>query len=327
MAGAAALLLTSQASAECIDAPELAAYESATAASPDSVAGPTRNDRLGRVVAPVMVNGQGPFRFIVDTGANRSALSEGLAQRLGLQPSGMGDVHSIYGVTSAPLIHVASLRYRDMMLGGNTMPVLGAAVLSGEHGLLGVDGMTGRRLRMDFQRHCIEIVPSRNARRLSGWTTLRGELRFGHLVLIEGRIAGLPVRMFVDTGSNTSLANIALRDRLRERTRLRRVDIDPVRAYTAGDPVILDSAMALPLVNLGPIEARDVLAYVGDFYIFRLWGLTDEPAMLIGMDLLSQTRAVAIDYERATVQIRLREQTHTGSRIPGFRGPGVTIRE
>src|SRR5262245_22989425 len=76
--------------AECIDAPDLAAYQTATAM--DFAQGPTRSDRLGRVVAPVIVNGQGPFRFIVDTGANRSAVSQALADQLGLTPNGVGDV-------------------------------------------------------------------------------------------------------------------------------------------------------------------------------------------------------------------------------------------
>ena len=77
------------AAAECIYAPDLAPYQ--TALPEDFAIGATRSDRLGRVVAPVSVNGQGPFRFIVDTGANRSVLSQGLVERLGLTPEGQGE--------------------------------------------------------------------------------------------------------------------------------------------------------------------------------------------------------------------------------------------
>src|SRR5918993_608268 len=35
---------------------------------------PTRRDRIGRVWAPVYINGQGPFRLVLDTGANRTAV-------------------------------------------------------------------------------------------------------------------------------------------------------------------------------------------------------------------------------------------------------------
>ena len=44
--------------------------------------------------------------------------------------------------------------------------MLRGAVLAGEQGLLGVDGMRGRRLRIDFERGCIEIIPSADAPRL-----------------------------------------------------------------------------------------------------------------------------------------------------------------
>jgi predicted aspartyl protease len=39
-----------------------------------------------RMTVEVFINGQGPFNFVVDTGADRSALSTTLAARLGLEP-------------------------------------------------------------------------------------------------------------------------------------------------------------------------------------------------------------------------------------------------
>lgn len=309
--------------AECVAAPDLAEYQQIT--PEDIAAGPTRLDRLGRVVAPISVNGQGPYRFIVDTGANRSVISQALAERMGLFPSGTGEVHSVYGVSSAPLVNVDALQYGALRLGGASLPMLQGAILAGEHGLLGVDGMQGRRLLMDFERNCIEIVNSADARRLSGWTRVRGEMRFGHLVVIRGAVGRIPVSMFLDTGSNFTMANIALQNRLREQVRARASRRDPIRAFTAGEPVVLDTALVLPRVDLGAIEANNIVAYVGDFHIFRLWNLTDEPALLLGMDVLSQTRGIAIDYERATVHFRLRQSLHTGSRLAGPRAAGVTV--
>lgn len=316
-------LAAGAASAECVAAPDLAEYQQIT--PEDIAAGPTRLDRLGRVVAPISVNGQGPFRFIVDTGANRSVLSQGLAERMGLRAFGTGEVHSVYGVTSAPLVNVDALQYGALRLGGASLPMLQGAILAGEHGLLGVDGMQGRRLLMDFERNCIEIVSSAGARRLSGWTNVRGQMRFGHLVVIRGTIDRIPVSMFIDTGSNFTMANIALQNRLRDRVRARARRRDPIRAFTAGEPVILDTALVLPRVNLGAIEANNIVAYVGDFHIFRIWNLTEEPALLLGMDVLSQTRAIAIDYERASVHFRLHQPVRTGSRLPGRGGAGVTV--
>ena len=134
------------------------------------------------------------------------SLSQALAARLGLTPNGVGEVHSVHGVAPAPLVEVDSLNYGELSLGSASMPMLHGAVLAGEHGLLGVDGMRGRRLRMDFERNCIEIVPSRGARRLRGWAAIRGELRFGHLVVVprqHQRRARAPAarhRLGLDTG-------------------------------------------------------------------------------------------------------------------------------
>jgi len=56
-----------------------AAVPAVTAQSTDEPAedfvyvAPTRPDRIGRIMAPVMINGRGPYAFIVDTGASRSA--------------------------------------------------------------------------------------------------------------------------------------------------------------------------------------------------------------------------------------------------------------
>src|SRR5215510_12559928 len=62
-------------------------------------AAPTRLDRIGRVMTAVMVNGKGPFRFVIDTGASRSTLSPHLAKALGLSTPGRNVI--LNGVTGA----------------------------------------------------------------------------------------------------------------------------------------------------------------------------------------------------------------------------------
>jgi predicted aspartyl protease len=309
---AAGLLFASGAGAECIDAPDLAAYQSA--APEDFALGSTRTDRLGRVVAPVTVNGQGPFRFIVDTGANRSAVSSELAARLGLAPAGTDEVHSVHGVSVAPVVRVDRLQYGGVSLNAAALPMLGGNVLAGEHGLLGVDGMSGRRLRMDFDRNCIEIVQSSQARRLRGWSTIEGTMRFGHLVVVRGSISGIGVNLLIDTGSDSSLANVALRDALFERER-RRTRREGTVAYTAGSTVELENSILVNRMTMGELVVRNVTAYVGDYHIFQLWGLTEEPTLLLGMDVLSQARGMAIDYGRGTVHLQIRDRMRVSATL------------
>lgn len=277
-----------------------------TAAGADSAVGATREDRSGRMVAPVRINGQGPFRFIVDTGANRSVVSHAVAERLALPTVGEGEVHTVQGVTSASLVAVDSLTYLDLALPSAPLPVMSGLVLAGEQGLLGVDGMLGRRLLLDFEARCIEIVGARNASRLRGqWTQMRGELRFGHLVVVRARINGVRVNVIIDTGSSTSLANYALYSALAFRARRTLSRANTVQMYNAGAPVLLDRAIMVPSMEMNQLEIADMLLYVGDFHVFGLWEMESEPTVLLGMDVLSHARAIAIDYERATVQFRM----------------------
>ncbi|MES1201583.1 MAG: aspartyl protease family protein [Pseudomonadota bacterium] len=320
LAGAlAALWLANSAvaAAECLAPPpmdsaqqqELAQQSPPPAPASSAAIGATRLDNLGRVVAPVTVNGQGPYRFIVDTGANRSVLSSALAQRLGIQQDGVGDIHSIEGVSQAPMSNIGSIAFGRMTLSSGLMPILNnERVLAGEAGILGVDGMEDRRLRIDFEDHCIEILPADHARPLGGWIQVRGALRFGHLVVLRARVRDVPINVLLDTGSDGTLGNVALRNAL-QHVALSREDLIAGRAYTAGRPIVFDQAVVIPEMDLGDLAVTHVTAFIGDFHVFSLWGLSDEPTLLIGMDVLSQTREIAIDYRRAIVHFRVRRRT------------------
>lgn len=283
-------------------------------------------DRIGRVVAEVMVNGQGPYRFIIDTGANHSAISRELAGELGLASTEAGQVHTINEAALTQLVNLDSVQYAGVTFGDVRAPLIDRPVLAGEDGLLGVDGMAGRRLVMDFENGCVEIANSRGARRLHGWTDVQGQLRFGHLALIDGYVRGRRVNILLDTGSASSLANTAFRDLLSDisvRQDAGRVSI--VRAFSSGAPLILSSSMFIPEIEMGDVRIDGVNAYLGDFHIFDLWGLRDEPTLLVGMDVLGKASAMAIDYSTGRVYFRLPWQQQTGNRMRGHTSSPVTV--
>ena len=134
---------------------------------------------------------------------------------------------------------------------------------------------------------------------------VRGALRFGHLVVVPGRVAGLDVNVLLDTGSDTSLVNEALIEAIETR-RGRRGFVE--RAATANETITLNRAVVLERLSIGALEAENVVAFVGDFHIFALWGLLEEPTILLGMDVISAADAMAIDYGRATVHFRISDQ-------------------
>jgi predicted aspartyl protease len=299
--GAAAVLLA--VSAQWMAAPARAC-EPLDSVGP-SVAGATRKDTVGRSIALISVNGKGPFRFIIDTGANRSVLSKALAAQLSLAPSGEGVVHSIDSQTNAMLVNVDSLSFGDLRLSQGDTPVLDSPMLAEEHGLLGVDGMAGRLLHIDFTKNCVEVYENPAQMPMPGWLRVPARMRFGTMLTVEGEIRGVKVNVLIDTGSDISLANERFRNALRG-VAARSVEYHNGHAFTFGLPIVLEQSVWVPTLRVGRTFVGGVTAYIGNFHIFDMWGLQDEPTLLIGMDVLASAREMAIDYERGVVLFRKR---------------------
>jgi predicted aspartyl protease len=267
------------------------------------VAGATSEDTAGRAVAMIDINGQGPFRFILDTGANRSVLSHALATRLGLSQSGVGVVHSVDGAELAMLVNVESLSFGTLRLSGGETPVLDGPMLDGEHGLLGMDGMAGRLLHVDFTKKCVEIYEDAAPVSTKGWSSVPARMRFGSMLMIAGEIMGVHVNVLLDTGSDISLANESFRHALLD-VGAHSIEYRNGHAFTFGRPIVLAQRVWTPRLFLGRTVVQSVNAYIGDFHIFDLWGLQDEPTLLIGMDVLARAREMVIDYENGVVFFR-----------------------
>jgi hypothetical protein len=43
----------------------------------------------------------------------------------------------------------------------------------------------------------------------------------------------------------------------------------------------------------------------GDFHVFKVWSLLDEPALVIGMDVLGTLSEFSIDYPRREFQLKV----------------------
>ena len=58
--------------------------------------------------------------------------------------------------------------------------------------------------------------------------------------------------------------------------------------------------------RFGSIEVRGLRLTFGDMFIFERWGLTREPVLLVGMDVIGSFDAMVIDYPKRQLQIRAR---------------------
>jgi len=267
---------------------------------------PTTLDRIGRVMAPVFVNGKGPFRFIIDTGASSSAIAPGVSAALGLEPDETRPI-SLRGVTGAqqvPSIFVDSLEAGEIRMEGKRMPVIDPGVFADADGILGVEGFENACLIASFRDESVSILRGGCPMFRRGWPKVRADMRFGRLMVVKAKISRTWVHAIVDTGAERSLGNRALLEALE----LEHGAEDPTRAtqvFGATEHTADGSLIPAPRIYLGDVNIADVHVTFGDFDVFRLWDLDSEPAILLGMDVLGVVDALMIDYRRGELRFRL----------------------
>jgi len=268
---------------------------------------PTRRDRIGRIWAPVLIDGKGPYRFVLDTGANHSAVTERTAQSLGTaattEPS--AQVTGFTGSASVPTIHVSSIDIGDLGLGPADLPVL-ADVFGGADGVLSLNGLSRVRVLADFANDRLEIARSRRESAPAGFATVPLRME-GGLPMARVRIGGVSATAIIDTGAQLSVGNLALRDALSRsapRTAVREDIVGVTLDTQSGDRI------PSPDMQIGHLTIRGVNIVFGDMYLFQHWNLTHEPTLTIGMDLLGSFDVLIIDYAQREMQLRPRVSPH-----------------
>jgi hypothetical protein len=283
-----------------------------TANEPRFVA-PTRRDRIGRIWAPVYINGRGPFRLVLDSGASRSGITMQVAETLDL-PMDQSRPVMLRGVTGSlvvPTARINSFTVGDLSFGTSELPIIIDA-LGGADGILGTDGMSDRRIVVEFEHDLIAISRSHGQRAPAGYMTIPFRLLRGSLVAVDASVGDVSTTAIIDTGGQLTIANLALHRALeRRRAQLKGVPRD-VEGVTT-DVQQGDAESTPPLLIGAPgtgrnieIQYRDVT--YGDMHIFDHWRLTSEPVMLVGMDALGMLDTLIIDYRRHELQVRMRDR-------------------
>jgi len=274
-----------------------------TADEPRFVA-PTRRDRIGRIWAPVEINGRGPFRLVLDTGATHSAVTAKVAEALGitLEYPGTTMLQGATGKVKVPVIPVESLEVGELLMQPKRLPIVPDA-LGGAEGILGTDGLGDKRITIEFRRDRITIKRSKNEKAPPGYVIVPVKFMRGRLLVVDAWLGGVRTKAIIDTGGQATLGNIALRNALAQRRNPRPSVPDEVVGATLD--VQTGDRIATPSVVLGEVMVRNAAMTFADFAIFEHWKMTDEPAMLIGMDVLGLIDTLIIDYKRRELQVRL----------------------
>jgi predicted aspartyl protease len=269
--------------------------------APGDEAGPPESLALAqdptlRLTLPVMINGQGPFDFLVDTGSNRTVISRELATTLALPPGRKVVIHESVGDDEVTTVVIDHLAIGKRVIDHIEAPALGAKDL-GAAGMLGVDALRNLHLVMDFKAMRMSSSPSRPEVFDSHTIVVRGHNRLGQLILVNARIRGVPILVVLDSGAQASVGNPALLKLLTGRATSR----DP--AKTAELVSVTGRKMTVELdqiaeAQVGAIVIRNMPLAFAQLPIFDHFGLSHDPALLLGMDVLSLCQRVSVDLRR-----------------------------
>lgn len=274
-------------------------------ADPVPVTVVTGNDGASRITLPIHIDGRGPFHFIVDTGAERTVISRELATRLALASDGPVRINGLAGIAEAGTVIIPRLSY-----GHGENPAIKAPVLEGENlgaeGLLGLDSLIDKRLVIDFRKRSVDISDS--GERIKGFDdpdaiVVRARRRFGQLILVDTQANGEKVHVILDTGTNTSIGNMALLHKL---TRKRKIDgLRPIELTSVTGQSVMGGWNVIRKVRIGGFNITNLAVIFTDVSPFRQLGLDDKPALLLGMDVLRRFDRVAVDFGRRRVHFLL----------------------
>lgn len=320
----AGLAVTARAEPPSNSAPPVSVELSSPMLSPQEsalFALPTTHDHAGRVVVPATVNGKGPFRFIVDTGATHSTITPDLARALGLKPTKVSTitVNGITGTAQVSAVTLDTLQTGDLTEDGLVVPVVGSAVMAGADGIFGAAGLTEKTLSVDFLRNRVRISGGFESA-ISDQSFKVHATRMSHgLMILAIRVGRVRAFGVIDTGSERTLGNLALRDALNERGRPGTV-AKVTSVYGATTQIEPGEIFRAPTISIETLRIEDVEVVYGDFHIFKVWELQEKPAMIIGMDVLGTVASLGIDFKNQNIYL-----TNSTTHVPTSAPPPASL--
>ncbi len=260
-------------------------------------------DRTARMTVPVSINGATAVPFIIDTGAERTVISRELAASLNLPPS-----RSMRLATIAGLVVTDSYRIQHLANGGFAVSDFDAPALERRHmgidGLIGIESLEDKVIVFDFAGQKMQVLQSGQAvRRASAdddEIIVRAKRKKGRMILSGAQMFGRRIDLIIDTGAQSSIGNLALQRLARTRGRMD----DGVTAHITdvSGIIVAGEVSTIPEITIANFKLSNLPIAFTDNYALEQLGLSDRPAMLLGMDALSIFDRVEIDFGLRTVK-------------------------
>lgn len=262
-------------------------------------------DPFERMTLPVNVVGAGPYRFLIDTGSERSAISHDIAQRLRLRGVGTARLHSLTGASRVGIAEVPELDMR-----ARNVFNLEAALLDrgdmGADGIVGLDLLRAQRVLFDFKAQKLTVHPFNDeVIDEEGTIIVTARKRKGRLIVSHARAEKTSVAVVVDTGAQVTIGNMALRRQLAREGVL--IPAGTTELVSVTGERISGEYMYIKELEMGGVTLRDVAVVFADTPAFRTLGYGRKPAVLLGMNALRAFDKVSIDFARMKLRVVLPE--------------------
>ena len=260
-------------------------------------------DRESRMTVPVQIGKHGPFEFMIDTGAQNTVLSTGLATTLALPITGRAKLIGIAGTEMVDTVELDQIDLGKRSYYGLLVPLLKASDI-GADGIIGLDSLQGQRVVVDFRKGLIAVSDARSLGGNRGYEiVVTARRKSGQLIMADARIDGIKVEVVIDTGSETSIGNMALQNKLARRGRQEQTVLRSVTGQTITADMGYARVLQIDDANFG-----NVLIAFADSPAFAALGLDRKPALLLGMRDLRQLDRIAIDFSTRRIYFDVPEK-------------------
>lgn len=291
-------LVTAAASPAAARPPATDALPPATAAGlvdPAAQVLALQQERHDRLTLPVVVNGSGPYAFMIDTGSQATAVTHEIRAAAQLAPAGQA---VLVGMASRRVVDMASVTRIDF--GSNSYTNFAAPVLSREHvgadGIIGLDALQDFRVLIDFRKQTIAVEDAGTKDKRGGFEiVVRARQKLGQLLITDAQVEGVRATVIIDTGAQSSLGNMALREKIRAKRAQEVTTTDVNGVDITGQLAFVRS------LTIAGLSLSNVPLTFADTPAFAALGLQDQPVLSIGMQHLALFDRVAIDFARQRI--------------------------
>ena len=146
----------------------------------------------------------------------------------------------------------------------------------------------------------------------SGTIVVQAYRKNGRLVITDAVANGHPVTVVLDTGSQVSIGNEALRAKLVGRmvNTLQSVEIQSVTGQS-----ISGQYAFVREFDIGGIQLKNLAIIFADAHTFHQLKLDKQPALLLGMNAIRAFKKVSIDFANRKFRVVLPEHSELAVRL------------